>query len=517
MRRSPFPFHPLLLALYPVASLLATNVSQVEPTAALRPSLIGLGAAAALLGILVLVLRDVHAAATLASAALLAFFAYGHVYDLLKNVEIAGLMLGRHRFLGPAFLLVLAGIGFAVLRRRSTAGATSWLNAFAAIALTIPALRIAAYEVRVGAAGSPERAGALREAVSVPEPAPDIYFIVLDAYTRADVLRERFGVDNSPFLDELRSLGFFVPECSQSNYAQTELTLASTLNLDYLEGLTPRLEAGDRDRTPLLFLIRDSDVRRLVESAGYATVAMETGYAWSEWLDADAYLRPEASRGLLDFRLTAFEALLLDGTAFTLATDARAVLPPALGGLVEGPVELHRERVLFALDELAAMPGQPGPKLVFAHIVSPHRPYVFHPEPDSPRAARSLLPEFEASRANGYVLGYREQVLYLNDRMIPILKDLIERSATPPVILLMGDHGADEAGADERMANLLAVYIPGSGGAALPDTLTPVNAFRIALGGVFGLDLPPLEDRSYYSTYDAPFDFTDVPNGCGGD
>jgi hypothetical protein len=161
------------------------------------------------------------------------------------------------------------------------------------------------------------------------------------------------------------------------------------------------------------------------------------------------------------------------------------------------------------------MATRPGPKFVFAHIVSPHRPYVFHPETESSRAARSRLPEFEVSRADGYILGYRDQVLYLNDRMIPILRDLIEESAAPPVILLMGDHGADEALADERMANLLAVYLPGGAPASLPDSSTPVNAFRFAMSDVFGLDLPRLEDRSYYSTYDAPFDLVPIANGCG--
>ena len=34
--------------------------------------------------------------------------------------------------------------------------------------------------------------------------APDIYYIILDAYGRADVLEEMFGYDNTPFLQFAR-------------------------------------------------------------------------------------------------------------------------------------------------------------------------------------------------------------------------------------------------------------------------------------------------------------------------
>ncbi len=45
---------------------------------------------------------------------------------------------------------------------------------------------------------------------------PDVYFLVLDAYGRSDVLKEVIGFDNSAFLDRLERKGFFVARRSTS-------------------------------------------------------------------------------------------------------------------------------------------------------------------------------------------------------------------------------------------------------------------------------------------------------------
>jgi hypothetical protein len=47
---------------------------------------------------------------------------------------------------------------------------------------------------------------------------PDIYYVILDGYARADILDELYGYDNSRFLDYLERHGFFVAETSHSNY-----------------------------------------------------------------------------------------------------------------------------------------------------------------------------------------------------------------------------------------------------------------------------------------------------------
>lgn len=510
-----FPVHPFLVAVYPIVALLASNAAQVGAGAATRPAVLALVAAGALFIILGAMTRDRHRSAALASLALVAFFSYGHAYQSLRAFEDVADWVGRHRVVIPVFGAVMAVAVVGVLRVRETGRMTRALNLAAAILVAMPLIQLLLHQVRTRI--QPERingdATALEAAAAdLPLAMPDIYYIVLDAYTREDVLRSRFGVDNSEFVAGLERLGFDVFECARSNYAQTELTLASTLNIAYVDDLG-RFDPGGRDRTPLLFLIRENAVRRFLEDVGYQVEAFETGYAWSEWSDADEYFRPEGAGGL-NVPLSAFEALLLDSTAMRIVTDARSVLPPALGGALEGPVAQHRARVLYTLDELAQMPDRPGPKFVFAHIVAPHRPYVLKPDEGSAAAQAALPPEIQPPEIDGYLTGYRNQVLYLNDRMLPILERIITESDVPPVIILMGDHGADEALPDQRMAILHAVYLPEGDSAEASETRSPVNAFRLVLRRMFGIDLPDLPDASYHSTYDAPFRFDPVNLEC---
>ena len=66
---------------------------------------------------------------------------------------------------------------------------------------------------------------------------PDIYFIVLDGYARADVLSSLYNFDNSGFINFLTDKGFYVAKNSRSNYHRTQLSLASAINSEYLDYL----------------------------------------------------------------------------------------------------------------------------------------------------------------------------------------------------------------------------------------------------------------------------------------
>jgi hypothetical protein len=94
----------------------------------------------------------------------------------------------------------------------------------------------------------PPKADILDQARVDPATAPDIYFIVQDAYASADTLQRLFGIDNTPFIGYLRDKGFYVAEDSHSSYSQTMLSIASTLNLDYIQSdiVLPHSDFSDR-------------------------------------------------------------------------------------------------------------------------------------------------------------------------------------------------------------------------------------------------------------------------------
>ena len=66
---------------------------------------------------------------------------------------------------------------------------------------------------------------------------PDIFHVVLDGYGRTDVFERAYGFSDREFVEGLRKRGFYVADDARSNYVQTELSLASMLNLRPVQDL----------------------------------------------------------------------------------------------------------------------------------------------------------------------------------------------------------------------------------------------------------------------------------------
>jgi hypothetical protein len=511
--------HPFAFALFPVLTLLAHNLTQVKVLVGMRALLVALVLATVVLLGLRRLLGDWQKAALIASLFLVLFFSYGHVYSTFKQTTVSGFILGRHRLLTPLWGgLFILGVWTITRRLKDLTPATEALNFIGIVAVAFPLFQFAAFQYKTFTPDpNPNPAPAEISGLRVPpgETAPDIYHIVLDAYTRADVLKAFFGYDNSPFLDELTALGFYVAECSQSNYTQTELSLSSTLNFNYLEALGDNFISGSDDRSDLWGLIRDNNVRRALKELGYTVVAFETGYYWTQLEDADIYYSPSTST--LDALevvggVNSFEALLIDTTASLLLTDAASVLPAYLADAVEYPHQRHRERVLYDLNKLKSIPLEiQSPKYVFAHIVTPHEPYVFGPDGEFIQNPKPM----DDQRYND---AYRDQVIYINGRIITLVRDILATSRTPPIIIIHGDHGAGRVSAQDKMAILNAYYLPGGGGERLYPAISPVNTYRVIFEAYFDGEFQLLDDRSYFSTYDDPYNYRDIPisgPGCG--
>ncbi len=62
----------------------------------------------------------------------------------------------------------------------------------------------------------------------------DIYYVLLDRYASEQSLRRFFGFDNSKFCDELEKRGFVVDRKAITSYPMTSTSMASTLNMRYL-------------------------------------------------------------------------------------------------------------------------------------------------------------------------------------------------------------------------------------------------------------------------------------------
>jgi hypothetical protein len=334
----------------------------------------------------------------------------------------------------------------------------------------------------------------------------DIYYVVLDGFGRADNLHKNYELDLASFIGFLRSKGFYVAERARSNYSQTFLSLASTLNMSYLDDVAAVMGKNSRDRRPLEHLIRHNALMKIAHQVGYQVVAIGSDYTATRQLDrADVCVCDQHG-------LDEFEQAAIGATPF-------GALP-----LGRWTYDAHRQKVLESFDALERWGAAPNRKFVFAHIVSPHPPFLFAPDgsPRWPHRTGSLFDDgdhFGGSNAS-YVNGYHDQVLFVTRRLMTFVEDLLRRPGPAPVIVFHGDHGPgsmlrweDPQATDmaERMDIFAAYYFPDDGSQLYP-TMSPVNGARALATRYLGVEVAFLPEKSSFSTWSRPYDFTTVPS-----
>jgi len=492
------------VAAYPVLALLAWNIEEVQASTAIRALILSLVLALILMGLTRWLLKDRFKAGLITSISLVLFYSYGHLYGAIKHVPAVGILVGRHRLLTPLFLIIwLLLVWWVIRQQRDLLPLTRTLNLIAAVALIFPLASLIAYQIKVMNSPPPAMNGQTQPASSTFQgEKPDIYYIILDGYSRDDALLKHLDYDNSDFLAELEALGFYVARCSASNYAQTQLSLSSSLSMDYLQALDPKYnDPQNHSRANLPAMIHESAVRQYLAGLGYQTVAFNSGFFWTTIEDADIFLeaggRSAKYLGLLS-GTNDFEDMLIKTSGGLLLTDANTKLPEFLD-IENNRRRAHRQRVLFTLDQLQEIPDLPGHKFVFAHIVSPHAPFIFGPDGEPVPVG--------VDKQEGYL----NQVKFMNNKLLPVLKNIIDKSDSPPIILLQADHGGVIGNQVTRMQILNAYYLPDGGDQRLYDRISPVNTFRLVFDHYFDANYTLLPDTSYFSSYQEPYQFTLIP------
>jgi len=327
---------------------------------------------------------------------------------------------------------------------------------------------------------------------------PDIYYIILDAYGRADILEDIYEIDNTPFIESLEKRGFNIAKNSHTNYWKTGLSLTSSLNFHYLDELieiNPDLTTAQ----PLNTLFQDNQIQRFLRSLGYQSVAFETGYNFSENRTVDIYYRTGNP-------FSPFETMLLVNSMALFYFDQAA------------PV-FHRLEIYKAFHDLKESTKIPGPKLVFAHLVIPHPPFVFDENggPVSPMGSAEGT-AYQGGREH-YLQHYGPQLLYANKLVLEAVDEILANSKIPPIIIIQGDHGpgayldwssVENTCLHERMGILNAYYLPGAEPVDIPDDITPVNSFRIVFNQYFDTHLAMEANRHYADNWERIYQFYDV-------
>lgn len=495
------PWYPIMISAYPVLALLSANAGQIQPGAGIRPLLASIVFGSSLFFAIWLFFRQVHKAAFLAALWLALFFLYGHAYMALDE-----------QYPESHYTLWLA-VGWIVLFILALFWTTRPKLTFVSLASTFNTAVFALVVMSLWgilSGGSPRSVHALgadnapvQNDLVLPSNPPDVYYFILDSYGRSDVLDLAYDYDNTEFLDALKERGFFIGECSQSNYVRTELSMASSLNMMYLQDLDDEFTPESTARRTLWNSLKHGAVRHNLENMGYRTVSFPTGFAWSELEDADLFITPPP----FDSGMTEFEGLLLRTTLARYLQDWGMADPDAVMG--QNSRDLFNN-VFDHMEEVAAMPG---PQFVYLHLISPHPPFVFDAD-GNPTYPADFWNEQRMYPYDKYAQGYIHQTIHLNKKMLQAVDAILANSETPPVIIIQGDHGPWMQPRDRRMWILNAYYLPEYAG-ELYSTISPVNTFRFVFNKYFDGKYDMLEDVSYFSPVPNLYDFHEIPNKCG--
>lgn len=289
---------------------------------------------------------------------------------------------------------------------------------------------------------------ALASAVSVSVPPTDaatadvevrggrnVYLILLDGYPRHDSLMEDFGFDNRSFLEDLRRRGFDVAEASGSLYPSSIQTIASMFQNRPLEQLLDEDWTGDHDQHRRLWhALNTSPIADAYSELGYTTYSIVPPAPGHDWRQADVvYDSPW---------LSDFEGYLIRGGILRLIIPWYA---------------MNRAEILDAFDYLEATAGT-TPRFVWAHILSPHAPYVF--AADGGPALPCGTPCANHAGPPNPTLGNRltGQLTFLNARVLKALDHIIQVDPGA-IIVVFSDHGVrrDRNNMDEWFRTLLAI------------------------------------------------------------
>ncbi len=485
-----WPWFIILIAAVSPIMLYTNNLGEVTLASLWRPLFFSIVVGLVAFGLSYLVFKNFQKAGLITGIIEIFIFSYGHLYNLIKFSTIFGFMIGRHRYLFP-FLFLIFGllIWWVIKLEEDLQNITLVVNIAAIVLIIYQFILLLSFEMKV-IAGLQRDNDLFNKSASVQYSGqrPDIYIILLDGYMRSDWLEDSLGYDNSTFIQELKDLGFYIPPCSMSNYSYTLPSMTSELNMAYLENLFDPIE--DIETSTIL---KHSEVRHLLEGLGYETVFFQNFYPWVDIKDGDYYLSPDNINNY-----EPFEVLFLQTTILTLPYD---LLERQLAELHWSPdyaVTTGFGNLIQSIFNYLQHPHDyEGPVFVYAHILSPHYPYVMN-------ADGTINYDWEDDLESSLVNTYK----YLDEQTIIAVQSILANSDPEPIIIIQSDHGSGEKAYKNLTLN--AFLLPDGGEEVLYPTLTPVNFFRLIFDYYFDMDFDLLADKSYYSEEDSRYNYEEV-------
>jgi hypothetical protein len=324
----------------------------------------------------------------------------------------------------------------------------------------------------------------------------NVYWIVLDGYPRADVLRQFFDFDNAPFLNGLRDLNFVVYDRAVASFPETIFSISSTLSLGFL--------ADDESSTRILpqrqlyQIVRGhSVIINTIRSMGYRYIHFQNGYDNLTQcpLEDAICVRGNLAR---DDLLDEFDVALLSKTPLI------DVIAHGNASLAIDETPFLRGSVRDLTDKLPEVQAHGGPFFLYGHVLAPHPPIRFRRDCSTRAAAPDLLRWDPADKP-----AFLEQLICVNSEAIDLLGK-IARSDPDAIIVVQSDHGTafreqfkkpidawDSLDLKERFGALNAIRMPAPCAQDAQGSVDLVNTFARVLNCISDGHLPDQASRQF--------------------
>ena len=494
---SRFGFHHLIFALLPVSFLFVDNIHEIPIEDIFIPIIISL--------VIVIIpwIFFIRFIGERKSAVIISFliflvliFAFTRsalIYHDIIEIRV----IAKNIILIPIFSSIgIFGIIY-ILRKKFSSNVTSIMNvvSITAISLIIFQSGLFYIENNVSFEESQKLLNVPIFQASESSQKPDVYLLLLDAYSGDITLKNDFGYDNSEFYEQLEERGFFIQKESLSNYPNTELSMPSIMNMNYLDFLTKLQGEESKDMRLTQKLWKDNKVMQVFHANGYQIYSFH-GY-------------PSSSSDMITKNFCKYD-LNLNRKFITALSNQYIPISIVRTEILEAQ---HYETVTCILDTMIDFKKKTDkPIYMHMHIRFPHQPLVFDSKGNKinePIATNRFDSELKDA--------YLQQLIFANKKTIEIV-DSIKQKNPDAVIIVMSDHGgrfgvnwSDPSEMDyfRALNNLNALYFPGKE-SHFPMDVSVVNVFRIFFNLYFEADYEILDEKQIWYAPDKPFKQMDV-------
>ena len=480
---------PLFLGLLPLFFVFhgfVENLGFISVADCLPPLGLYLLSAGILFLVFFLLLRNGNKAALISFYLLSFYFFFGAVHDFLKAHAHA---LARYSILLSIFAAGALAL-FLYLRKRMVPGPlVLFLNCLFLIYLLVDT---GTWITKAG-----RRPVAQTASPSLLSPyykdsgnsqKPDIYLLIFDEYSANRTLQNVYHYDNSALDSFFKKEDFYRPLQSRSNYFFTTYSMASCLNLDYLNEFSGNPILTPDDNAIPLERLRTNEVVNFLMARGYKIV---NNSPWDIPGHPGRLEQPFIPlKGRLITRRT-----LLNYISRDIGWWLESKIKDSVTLINDNISTIYRMNTGFLDSTLreSAKPS-PAPRFVYMHVLMPHFYFLF----DSLQHRRTLADIRNRPSTQWDPERYLEYLPYVNARIRELVTSIKEHSRGKAVILFLSDHGYRYYPTDAIQSyffnNQNAVYLPDRDYSGFYDSITNVNEFRVVFDKLFHLNLPLLKD-----------------------